>query len=788
MKLFCEILGRNNSHKYPIATGAVFTENYNETLDTGTIILPQVDNEIAIEPYDIVVITETNDEETSSSEIRRMCVDKVVRTITCLNPVIYKYEITLFSETKLLEGVLLPSLAITPLLVGDRRSVLDYLQRYLDEYSPKLNSSLTQGAYNNKFTLDISVRNKFENVQCPEMQWNEPTLREVFTDLMMIKDCIPIVKNNVIYYMDLSLTGDEITDAQKSGVNYIQTTHSSADYVSEIKMTMKNGISTGSVTKIAENINIRNYEANILTSENGKVETTYPIYKLLKMSYDLPYAAQAVIKNRNDEVIDTINIYDVVEVKLFGNFYSNQDCVQEYTEWATKPIDYNDLSPTPTINFQNTSLYYKRGSRGIFNLSALTTDLNWIFPDIQISLLAMFSTIKNNDYHYRWLWYRVSQAAWQYVVTHYPSYAQYASYSTVTPLNDSNKVNYKYVEFKLEYETLHEHTAFVSKGNTPRNQRQIVDNQSNPYVNVSRQGMLEYFKANRLGNKVSIVNARYERSDFATESTLPKLADKVNGQIIFSKEISYFSEHFNVNYYATENYVLRDYFTGIQARKRSWRILSGDEAFLRSDVMKFYMNNDIEVPDNENYLIPKYGNLQSYIDNFNYCVVQFDLGGGGYKPNSIEHRYGDIDSHIDGYLMEMQKSIFGNSVVFSIKALDNAIVGKYVSNQNFEYESGAYAMIQQNAMYVDANGENIGGYIYFYRDIYKGSDWTHTASASYPDNLSACLRPGVSRSGTMRELVAKIPFKFKKDNREITQITIQIEWNEEANDIFRGKV
>ena len=39
----------------------------------------------------------------------------------------------------------------------------------------------------------------------------------------------------------------------------------------------------------------------------------------------------------------------------------------------------------------------------------------------------------------------------------------------------------------------------------------------------------------------------------------------------------------------------------------------------------------------------------------------------------------------------------------------------------------------------------------------------------------------------LSNLVAKIPFSFRKDNKEITQITIQFEFNENANDIFIGK-
>ena len=47
--------------------------------------------------------------------------------------------------------------------------------------------------------------------------------------------------------------------------------------------------------------------------------------------------------------------------------------------------------------------------------------------------------------------------------------------------------------------------------------------------------MLEYLKANRLGNKIALVNGRYE----SNEPLLPKLSEKINDKIIFQKQLHY---------------------------------------------------------------------------------------------------------------------------------------------------------------------------------------------------------------------------------------------------------
>ena len=151
-------------------------------------------------------------------------------------------------------------------------------------------------------------------------------------------------------------------------------------------------------------------------------------------------------------------------------------------------------------------------------------------------------------------------------------------------------------------------------------------------------------------------------------------------------------------------------------------------------------------------------------------------------------------------MLEFQKNIVGNSVLLSIRMLDNAIVGKYVSDTEHDIGDGVKSMTQQNCKYVNSDGENIGGVIYFYEnydisnlaiyDTYEG--YRNEVNNQICDTINELhqLLPGVALSGDyagLSGLVAQIPFSFHKDNREITQITIQFEMNEFANDIFLGK-
>lgn len=801
--LKCYIEGKNLingvEEQFNISQGAVFTETYNETLDSGTIILPQLFKEIDIEPYDVLVVFSTEDSNCKIAT-KRMCVDTYVCTQTSLNPAIYKYEISLFSETKLLEGILLPSLSITKLLVGSPRSIRYYLEEYLNEYGTKTNSSEASGSYGNKFTFSDVVKNRFNSIVCPELQWNEPNLREVLTDLMMVDNCIPVIKNNVIDLIDISQSFEEITEEQRKGINYIQKSQSSSDYVSEIKTRIINSVGEDEKTKICENITFRNYETYILTTENVKLETTFPIYKLLNMNLRYFVGAKVIVKGKGPNTGFTKVIYYRTDLKrtLYDENYKG---VLEYGEWQTKPIFYASMGNVMSYStdYQNTCLYYRRGDKGILNFNSKQEGIGFLWIPFSKSVLEMLC----NDYTANY-----NLTLEQFAID-YPEYSDPDLYEYYyEDQSGPRDIDWKNCNFELEYETLGEYMLFVSKSGA-LNKRQIVDNQTQSYVNAKTYGILEYLKANRLGNKIKLINGRYE----VDEVNIPQLAYKIDGSIIFKKEIAVYDNYIKVNYQATDNYVLRDYFTSVKSKLRSWRIINGSEALTRTDNIKFYVNpKTMNSFSNPWYTLPVYkvldgnGNLdinatlQMYMSKLNYCVIKFDISEYEFLPKHDEMLFKNVDYGIDGYMMEIQKIICGKSILLSIRCLDNAIVGKYVTNDEYDIGNYVKTMTQQNAKYVDENGENIGGVIYLYEnysidnlsiyETYTGEEYQKKEQINTTKTALHDLLPGVARSGDycgLSNLVARIPFNFKKDNKEITQITIQFEINEDANDIFLGR-
>ena len=139
--------------------------------------------------------------------------------------------------------------------------------------------------------------------------------------------------------------------------------------------------------------------------------------------------------------------------------------------------------------------------------------------------------------------------------------------------------------FKIEYETTVDTVFQAGRTEAPTHERIITDNQTNSFVDAYNQGFMEYQKANRLGNQQLHINARYE-NDY---SNILKIGDYYEDSIVFQTQYQIYKNHVEVNASATKDYILRDYFTGVKARIRSWKIADASQALVRHDLNKYYL-------------------------------------------------------------------------------------------------------------------------------------------------------------------------------------------------------
>lgn len=794
--------------EYYVDEGSVITKCKNETLDSATIIISNTEDVLDLEPLDECVLI---DEQGRLEDIY-LCVETVNITEICLLPKIYRYDISLISETKGLEGIILPNMSITRPYTAGTDKIGSKIQDIVQEYSPKIRKIRTSDNFkykSNKYTCSGEVTDMSSKI--PEFQWNNPTLREVITDLMMVEDCIPVVRQGRIYKMDLTADGRDISNYPE--INYVQQSRTLTDYVSDLRMNLSNTLqeNQNNVNSIVRRVEYIPYTAAndyILTSENSVLKTEFPILKINSLKMAFGY----LVKNWTDHQTAGEPFYEYLigskEVDLCD--FNGKNGVYEEKAFRVLPRIISDnvldsmIDPDNFGEYQNFSVYYTRGTN-IIQGFAETTERRLAF------ISQGYST--NNLLK-----------------------AMFMSYYFPNTSVDLSTGTFQNTFFKIDYETSAEMVFEASKGDYPRNKRVVVDNQTNSYVNAYNQGFLEYQKANRLGNLIKQINARYE----SNYQNLIDLGDIYKDSVVYQVQYQIYKDHIEVNALATKNYILRDYFTGVKAKIRSWKIASGDEALTRHELRKFYCELDyepfqeIDIPEpSTNTAI---GAIWPDVQNttFNYATYFSSSLDDGSSNNPIRKcaiRFNGYQPSEENevFFLEVVPRILGNSLDFTFGCQDNFGIEK-VANLNSNYitfptdgeegtnecgfpvlttiSNGMGGIPLQDLRYCSQNG-NVSTVMLMlgtainkgfpmntvYQEKYKnsGSD-TWIVYTPYPDaNIAAGLRDYYNQNTgeigdlTQKVFYDKINFESLKDNREILKFSYQFEFCCATTDITIGK-
>ena len=301
MDLFCTI----NGIEHKIMQGCTFSEEFNETLDSGVIILPEEHKIKDLLAYDDVYIytkVDKNGNEISFKGYpfnekdnprplfyRHLLVDQFTEEVLTLGDTeeecTYKYKIELMSETKKLETIQLPNISITQPISGDKLSVWELINRFVGLYSPKYRGKvgLSTWSWEQKYSLDASLRTTFSNVYSPDFTLNAPNLRTLLSKLFITKDMIPYVKDDVIYGMDISKRGTPFDLKDEQEMNKVVGSMTSDSYCDNLRRNYSDALSQDRTCRSVEYIGFRNSSSSLMTIKNMRLEFGMPIYKVNKM-------------------------------------------------------------------------------------------------------------------------------------------------------------------------------------------------------------------------------------------------------------------------------------------------------------------------------------------------------------------------------------------------------------------------------------------------------------------------------------------------------------------------
>ena len=755
---------------YDLKDGFIIKEEFNETLDSGTIQFATYKEELNKEPFDDVTIYDTN----GSIAEKHIEVDSISDDIYSfpdsqdLSKCDHFYTMSLFSATKELERITMPSCSVTQPLSGTKTSVWTMISRYCGHFLPKIriyDSSNNGWKWSPIFTIDNAVKTKFENVDCPEFQWDNPTLREVLNDLMSTKDCIVIVRDHVITYYDLTAKGNAI-DLTK--LSRMTSSFSSSDYTSELTMFMKNGVGKN-VTKSYRYQTPRTAdESGEITTTNMAITTQKPIYavKSLKIYYI------AADTTSSDTTGDKLRLHcaDVADRVLEYDEWRLKSRISLIGYWSALP-HWTDSHGYEAPEHRISYLYYKRGGKSIENLGT-----------IYKGGVILSETFLSETY--------------------------VGICNTIRTLNASQKVDFqdnikhepRRMFYEIEYETLYEQAMHFGKS-LPNGHPEIrtFDNQSNAYVDIQHLSIFEYAKVNRLSNQIKEIYGEY-----VSESEVPLLGDYIGDYILFSKETTYYDGKILFKGYLTKNYILKDYYTGVMAKKRSWQIASQSEALTRHEITKFYIeasfskkNDNISFLDSINYT----GHGRGLIYDLTY-VKKFDNDVAGsnilsqirlYTYSSVGRQYHPALQK--AFALDSDVEILGNSICWTFgfednyKASDYAVKDDDLWTQNFyayANDDGTFTQITMDVVY------NIPDYL----SPYSLPIPYEEGESGVVENATRVALEDMFRSKPLieRHVISSqsndevygftIRKSLHKDSREIIKSTIQVEYCSDTQDII----
>lgn len=660
-----------------LVQGITISEQYNETLDSASIVISD-SPQLEIYPYDDVFLYgeycgiyeegkivpnynkkfefkgyPVNNDLYNSDEMpcfyKHFLVYKFTEQIIILGDkeenTRYKYTIELFSETKGLETIQADTTAITQPLSNNKISAVTYINRYLELYNKKIKVSSTNDFkdWEEKIKYSIGDINKFkyvdidnnehlappillsnlseifQNNYTQDFSLTNPTLRQLLEKIFIVKDCIPIIYDDQLYAMNISITRGNF-DLKKGEINYITGSLSSENYCTNLKRVYSDALPAENSTRYVESLGFRNRDNSLLTYSNLRLETTYPIYKINKiyMCYYKPLYIKGTdgIKNFDYTILCKQDITPFIKLNSERNllsqdtatFANNVDpTIEEFTSYKFGTIGYDIGSNYISgwgeqYSYLTGNFWWQEETRSILQNIFEYMDRKYPVGVFDENLIRekMGITEDNalcyrdyNDFKITNVSYDSMTRIRNNIIIPDVDYDKESGSVLLKKLSTTldtfnGTLHLKHLVFEIDYQGFFSGNIIQSKG-IISNDITIVDNQSSSLALLESEGSNQESKIKRFGNKGIQISARYKNVNDIQDLGSIYNYNKDQNIIIYSKQYSINDNVINCSYYGTKNYVLKDYFTSVYAKYRTYNLMSYSESIQRNMNEKIYL-------------------------------------------------------------------------------------------------------------------------------------------------------------------------------------------------------
>lgn len=782
-----------NGVDYALAIGVPLTDNLGEELDSMSINIPHVPG-LDLKPYDDLIVHNykptynedgtfryTNLPNRNYSEAlddryemiggrryksserhfyRHFIVDSYQRQQVDNVRKMYNYSVELISETKLLEKYLLPNRTITNPLNKPGKTVAWMANHFCNRYSGriKVNNSLSNSPNTWKYAPRIvvsgfeknddlvannqevasllgveTIGDRFGNIRCFETSFNNPNLREVLTKMFQASNCIPYIRDGVLFCVDLKKKRSKIEDIP--GLIWDIESMNGGDYVDRLRKNYSSALTGRGGTKFHEFVGFRNINSATMKLESLKVETKYPIYlidkfyicfysakmngKMVKYdftSFVLPSTTRALLSNDyvyfNNHQPQTINGYVDVngnyvlglcdyrfmtieygigskEITGFGDFVQytengithNKKCVLENvlnvmlsSEYGSRVVEENITSEGDPNKAHFLSLAGLDKSEVYTDVLAPKPSAEWLSLVVANTSKYLFGDIGD------------SNEEGGYV--------------------GDNTLAMKNIFFEIEYQAQISSAVIVGKDNHD-GEIMSPDSQQESLAITEQDGAVSEVKANRLGNKTRVITARvpYGKGSNEWDRFLVKVGQCSDEYgICYKRVITLNIDFISATYYFCKDYVLMNYYTSVFAKYRSSAYASIGESVSREENQYFSL------------LISR--------DTALRCDTNQTNGGDNSQERWKDWKGFDGNEYVYGYDFNLPPEL---------------VIGIFTPTKDNEKSLAIYSM--------DAPKQDI----YFYnetKDFQKEYQYFVSDRAQYMSGNSLCLSFGMSDSVT----------------------------------------
>lgn len=704
-----------------VAQGTTFTEEYNETLDSGTVRLSHIKSQITkLRPYDDVYIYESGydfdtniakwqngGEQKDSPFYRHLLVDQFSEDVINLSEDIFSYTVELFSETKGLEVVQCPNISVTqPLNVAKKIDIYTYLVRFVNLYSPKIKTLDRENpgcwVYKRKYSVSPELKGIFGGYYSQDFTLSNPTLRDVLSTLMITRDMIPYVKDNVIYAKAISERtktpwGEfsyDIAALQKNGmISRIAGQMTSSDYCDGVRRQYSDALSQDGTCNFVEYLGFRNNGDAIMTLDNMCLNTTHKLYRV-KKCYMCYYKSGTLL---NNETNGSRSIW----------FLCKQDItplVKLQVEWNMLSQDWRDLKEPMTVEELS---HYKLGTVS-YDIGGMTIN-GWgtryqeplsgpMFIVYDITKSYVENIFKKVDASTPYGIYTPSEIKEAYLKNQTEvdwdpdkcSFTPDVGISSMYNYKGTNNVlKFKTLFFEIEYEGFYDGALIHSRDNGRDNIYQN-DNVSASLTLLEKDGASQKEKLNRFANKTHVMNGRLEGVNYGVQNLLRLGNTGAIGAdddvIIYRRQYSIFDNYISVSYAGIQDYVLKNFYTSVYAKYRVNQLMSYGESVNRSETRKvlLLLSKDKKYKDEDTF----------------FKITETALNGTQERVESREffsafsdqRESTDINNAIitvkngKSYFVDEQTFTSGNNMCFNVSMPDNASGGNFIEKIVSEYQ------------------------------------------------------------------------------------------------------